>query len=271
MLGFLKRRRREQIRAQPFPKGLRSIVSRAAHLYRYLPDDDRTELEGDVLVFLAEKRFEGAGGLVVTDEVRVTIAAQACLLLLHRDTDVYPELDTVLVYPHPYVTHVEHHEGPIVIEGSEERLGESWRAGLVVLAWDQVERDVRAHRSGHNVVLHEFAHQLDAEDGAVDGAPPLGSRARYRAWAEVLGAEYHELGERLHAGRPSDLDAYGVTSPPEFFAVVTEAFFERPGPLRARHRALYEALSSFYRLDPAALIDAAGEAPQGDERKLDKH
>lgn len=258
MLGFLKRRRREQLRARPLPEELRSVVSRAVHLYRWLAPEDRAELEGDVQVFLAEKRFEGAGGLAITGEIRATIAAQACLLLLHRDTDIYPGLDTVVVYPHPYVSHAEHREGAVVIEGPEERLGESWGTGLVVLAWDQVQRDVRARRSGHSVVLHEFAHQLDAEDGAVDGAPPLESRAQYRAWAHVLGDEYRALGERLHAGRPTDIDAYAATSPPEFFAVVTEAFFERPEALRARHPALYAELASFYRLDPAALVEGSG-------------
>ncbi len=253
VLGFLKSRHRAAVRARPFPEEWRAIVARAVHLYPRLPDEDRKELEGDVLVFLDEKRFEGAGGLAMTDEIRVTIAAQACILLLHRNTEVYPDLDTVLVYPEPYVVHASRRNGAVVVEGPEERLGESWQRGLVVLAWDQVERDVRRAKSGHNVVLHEFAHQLDAEDGTVDGAPPLGSGARYRQWAEVLGAEYKELEERLDAGRPTDIDPYAATSPSEFFAVVTEAFFERPEALAARHPALYAELAAFYRLDPAGL------------------
>jgi MtfA peptidase len=253
VLGFLKRRRHEALRAQPFPERFRRYVERAVHLYPRLTEEDRHELEGDVTIFLAEKRFEGAGGLTITDEIRVTIAAQACLLLLHRDTESYPDLETIVVYPHPYVSHAVHHEGPVVIEGLETRLGESWQRGLVVLAWDEVQRDVRSRRTGHNVVLHEFAHQLDAEDGAVDGAPPLESRAQYREWAHVLGEEFRALGERLHEGLRSDIDAYAATSPPEFFAVVTEAFFERPEVLRAKHPELYEELAAFYRLDPAAL------------------
>jgi MtfA peptidase len=254
VLGFLKRRRHEALRAQPFPDAFRPYVARAVHLYAQLTEEDRHELEGDVTIFLAEKRFEGAGGLAITDEIRVTIAAQACLLLLHRDTEIYPELETIVVYPHPYVSHAVHREGPVVIEGPETRLGESWQRGLVVLAWDEILRDVRSRRTGHNVVLHEFAHQLDAEDGAVDGAPPLESRARYREWAHVLGEEFRALGERLHEGLRSDIDAYAATSPPEFFAVVTEAFFERPEVLRAKHPQLYEELVAFYRLDPAAYV-----------------
>jgi Mlc titration factor MtfA (ptsG expression regulator) len=139
----------------------------------------------------------------------------------------------------------------VVVESDEVRLGESWSRGTIVLAWDHVQRGASL-LDGHNVVLHEFAHQLDAEDGSVDGAPELGSRAHYRAWAQVLGAEYKELSDRVHAGRRSDIDAYGATSPPEFFAVVTELFFEQPTKLRARHPELYEELRSFYNQDPGA-------------------
>ncbi len=236
----------------PFPAEWTEIVERNVPLARSLPEADRRELERLVRLFLAEKSFEGAGGFSVTDEVRVTIAAHACLLLLHRDTDVYPELETIIVYPSTYVAPTTRHEGPVVIEEESARLGESWERGMVVLAWDSVESSARQAGDGHNVVLHEFAHQLDQEDGTMDGAPDLGTRARYTAWARVLGDEYEELVARVHAGRGSDLDAYGATSPPEFFAVVTEMFFEKPLRLRARHPELYEALADFYQQDPAS-------------------
>jgi Mlc titration factor MtfA (ptsG expression regulator) len=254
VLGFLKRHRRETVRARPFPPEHVPFVARSVHLYSVLPAADRLELEGLIQVFLDEKQFEGADGLEITDEIRVTIAAQACLLLLHRDTDVYPELETVLVYPHTFVARVTHRDGPVVIEGPEARVGESWQRGLVIVAWDEVLRDARGPRPAHNVVVHEFAHQLDAEDGDVTGAPKLDSRARYVEWAHVLGDEYRALGERLAAGRVTDIDAYGATSPAEFFAVVSEQFFERPRALRQTHPALYDELVSFYRLDPAALL-----------------
>lgn len=190
----------------------------------------------------------------MTDEIRLTIAAEACLLLLHGDGTVYPDLDSIVVYPHPFVVEANHRDGPVVVTGREVRLGESWTRGLVILAWDEVERDVRAHHSGRNVVVHEFAHQLDAADGAVDGAPRLGSASRYAAWAHVFGEAYQALGERLRRGLPSDIDAYGATSPAEFFAVVSEAFFERGDVLRNRHPALYAELAAFYRIDPATLL-----------------
>ncbi len=252
MFDFWKKRRRAELRAAPFPDALRAHVLANVPYVRTLSDDDRRELEALVQVFLAEKTFEGCGGLTITDEIRVTIAAQACLLLLHRETDMYPELASIVVYPHAYRATRQHRDGLVTIESEEARLGESWSLGTIVLAWDHVQRGARSSGDGHNVVLHEFAHQLDAEDGSVDGAPDLGSRARYVAWAKVLGTEFEELSSRIHAGRASDIDAYGATSPPEFFAVVTEMFFEVPVELKRRHPALYEELRAFYQQDPAA-------------------
>lgn len=255
MFDFWKKRRRRELQAVPFPEAHRVIMLRNVPYLRELGDDDRSELEGLVKIFLAEKSFEGAGGLEMTDEIRVTIAAQACLLLLHRETDLYPELDSIVVYPRAYRAPTQRRDGLIVIEENQVRLGESWSLGTIVLAWDHVLRGASSPHDGHNVVLHEFAHQLDAEGGDVDGAPDLGARARYVDWAKVLGAEFEELSNRVHAGRPSDIDAYGATSPPEFFAVVTEMFFEQGVKLRRRHPELYEELRDFYKQDPAAAGD----------------
>ena len=250
MFDFLKRRRRDALRAEPFPAAWREILDRDVAYVAKLGEAERAELEGLVQIFLAEKNIEGCGGLALTDEIRVTIAAQACLLLLHRETDLYPDLETVLVYPHAYRAKSTKRDGRVVIESEDARLGESWTRGVVVLAWDHVSASA-GHVGGDNVVLHEFAHQLDAEDGSMDGAPDLGSRARFVSWARVLGEEFAELSTRLHAGRASDIDAYGATSPPEFFAVVTEMFFEKPQQLRKRHPELYAELAAFYRQDPA--------------------
>ena len=246
-----RRRRRERLRAGPFPADWEAILRRNVPLYGRLDEDDREELRGDILVFLAEKRFEGCGGLVLTDEIRVTIAAQACLLLLHRETDDYPRLVTILVYPHAYVAHSRQSiGGGVVLEGEVARLGEAWRDGVVVLAWDDVLAGAADIHDGHNVVLHEFAHQLDQEDGDADGAPILERRSRYVAWARVLGAEYEQLRRDAAHGRRSVLDDYGATNPAEFFAVATECFFEKPLQLRKRHPALFEELRDFYRFDP---------------------
>jgi Mlc titration factor MtfA (ptsG expression regulator) len=251
MFGFFKRRRRERLRAAPFPEPWLEIIDKNVPLCKRLTEADRRELYGHVQVFLAEKYFEGCGGLGLTDEIKVTIAAQACLLLLHRDTDYYPRLITILVYPTAYLADTVQHLGAgTVLEGQEVRLGEAWKSGVVVLSWDDVRDDSLDIRDGRNLVLHEFAHQLDMEDGAADGTPLL-DRRQHRAWAEVLGDEYERLRRDCVLGRSTVLDKYGATDPAEFFAVATECFFETPARLKRRHPELYEQLKSFYRQDPA--------------------
>jgi len=210
-------------------------------------------LQGHIQVFLAEKRFEGAAGLVITDEIRVTIAAQACMLLLHRDTDYYPGLSSIIVYPHEYVTrHTERSPGGFVQEGTQARLGESSTRGAVVLSWDHVRAGASDVDDCRNVVFHEFAHQLDAEGGRVDGVPLLPQRSSYIAWARILGAEYEKLRKHTARGHRALLDRYGATSPAEFFAVATECFFQSPAQMRDEHPELYEELKAYYRQDPAA-------------------
>jgi MtfA peptidase len=252
MFDFFKSRRRATLRKQPFPEAWRAVIAANRSYISRLPAEDRTELEGHVQVFLAEKTFEGCGGLEITDEIRVTIAAQACLLLLHRETDYFPDVEAILVYPHPYVAETsESLGGGAAITNEQARLGQS-ASGVVVLAWDAVRRGATDAHDGHNVTLHEFAHQLDQEDGAADGAPVLGKRAMYTAWARVFGEEFAHLVEDVDKHRKSDIDTYGATSPAEFFAVITEVFFAKPGPFKRRHPELYEQLALFYRQDPAA-------------------
>jgi hypothetical protein len=250
-----KESKRRRLRRREFPKEWRSIVERNVPFYHRLPLEDREELLGHIQVFLAEKHFEGVDGLEITDEIRVTIAAHACLLLLHREADYYPRLVSIIVYPHAYIgEHYEHDENGIVTEGPEARLGESWQRGAVVLSWEDVLAAERGAEDCRNVVLHEFAHQLDSEDGAVEGAPALPQGSMYSDWARVLGREYERLRREAERGQKTLLDEYGATSPAEFFAVATECFFTRPTPLRARHPELYEELRLYYRQDPAKLF-----------------
>jgi Mlc titration factor MtfA (ptsG expression regulator) len=263
VLVLFKHKRREKLRARPLSAEQRATVRRNVAFVSALSAEDQRELEGHVQVFLAEKTFEGCGGLAMTDEIKLTIAAQACVLLLHRETDYYPGLESILVYPNAYVVkNTRQKLGNVVVEGDEVRLGESWVRGAVVLAWDAVKRGASNCHDGHNVVLHEFSHQLDAEDGAMNGAPDLGKRSLYSAWAHALGAEYEELLERVAAHQPSDIDAYGAISPAEFFAVVTEAFFETGAQLERRHPELYEVLRAFYRQDPAGAQVSDRRAPE---------
>src|SRR5882724_9223566 len=201
---FLKRRRRDRLRAGSFPAAWKSILNRNLPIFRRLPSSDQSELLGHVQVLLAEKHFEGCGGLELTDEIRVTIAAQACLLLLHRETDYYPELTSILVYPSAYIAHEARHlDGNIWDEGGEPRLGQTARwLGSLVLAWDDVKRGAAHPSDGRNLVLHEFAHQVDYEDFRTDGAPALTTRAEYLAWARVMSKEFAALQSADEAGTP---------------------------------------------------------------------
>jgi hypothetical protein len=262
MFGIRARRRRK-LRARPLPPEWWRVIDRNVPYVRGLSEGDRRELAGIVQVLLNEKRFEGCGGLEMTDEIRVTIAAQAAVLLLHRATDYYPTLKSILVYPSRYVATLRRVQPDgTVVEGEHARLGESWERGALVLSWTDVLRGAGAPGDGHNVVFHEFAHQIDGESGAMEGAPALGAPARYREWARVLGGEYEDLLGAVHRGHGSLIDGYGATSPAEFFAVVTELFFERPVAMRARYPELYAEFRAFYRQDPAAVAGADGAAPR---------
>jgi len=252
MFDFFKNRRREALRTQPLSLEERAVLDKNIPYLARLSPEDRAELETLVRIFVAEKSFEGCGGLELTDEMKITIAGQACLLLLHRETDIYPNVDAILVYPSAYRVPTEEHDGMVVVQEDQARLGESWQRGLVVLAWDHVLSGAAQPHDGQNVVLHEFAHQLDGESGLMNGTPELGARARYTSWAHVLGSEFEQLSQRLHAGRSSDIDPYGATNPAEFFAVLTEMFFEKPHALERRHAELYAELAEFYKQDPAS-------------------
>jgi Mlc titration factor MtfA (ptsG expression regulator) len=261
----LKQKRRQRIRNLPFPEKWQEILEKNIVYYHHLNSADQAELRGHMQIFLNEKKFEGFDGLEITEEIKVTIAAQACILLLHRDTDYYPILHTILVYPHPFYSHIKQNlPGGIVAEGEQGRLGESWYRGPVVLSWDDVRRSAHDHNDGHNVVFHEFAHQLDSESGANDGAPLLPMRSSYIAWARVLSEEYQDLLDHIKKHNKSDIDAYGATNPAEFFAVITEYFFEKPIQLQKRHPELYEQFKNFYKLDTAAMI------PTSENKNIEK-
>ena len=246
--------RRLKLRSTPFPPEWRAILHRRFPLLDCLTLADQQELAGHIQVFLAEKQFEGCDGLVITDEIRVVIAAQACLLLLHRETDYYPDFKSILVFPSTYYSRVTEEDE----EQKRALAGQSWLRGPVILAWDSVLGGVSNPSDGHNVVFHEFAHKLDEEDGLADGVPPLCSKcapperlSRYRSWAQILSKEYEELCRASENGQKSLLDEYGATNPAEFFAVATECFFEKPRPLRQKYPQLYDELKRFYQQDPA--------------------
>ncbi len=253
MFGF-KKRRRQRLAARQFPDEWLAIIDKNVPFYRLLPEADRQELQRHVLIFLAEKRFEGCGGLQITGEIKVTIAAQACILLLHRQTDYYPGLPSILVYPHAYVAHgVQEFIAGQPVEGPDIRLGESWHHGSVVLSWDDVRRGAADIHDGHNVVFHEFAHQLDSSGAKGDSTPVLKDYSSFAAWARVLQRDFEKLRRDISRDIPTLLDEYGAEDPAEFFAVATEYFFEKAVELEQLHPKLYEQLKRFYQQDPARL------------------
>ncbi|MHB8707784.1 MAG: M90 family metallopeptidase [Desulfuromonadales bacterium] len=250
MLRYWSRRK---LSRQPFPGAWRQILDRTVPISRALPRQMQPVLEKHVQVFLGEKRFEGCGGLDVTDEMRVTIAGYACLLLLHDPAGYYPRLGTVVLYPESFAAPVRDtdHLG-IVTETVEERLGESWEEGAVVLAWDSIQEILRGASGDCNVVIHEFAHQIDAQRGLTAGRPLLTRAGGCHNWAGLLDTEQRRQRTAFRRGRPSVLDPYAFTSPEELFAVATETLFMRPVRLKSNHPELHAELQAVYGLDPAS-------------------
>lgn len=250
-----KARRRERILREPFPNDWEPIVRRTVRFYSQWADDLRRRLRECVQIFVAEKQFVGCAGVEITDEIKVTVAAGACLLLLGLpDLDVFPRLREVIVYPHDWTDSIE----AIGPDGRpyqihHTRVGEAWRRGPVVLAWDSVQRSVAAPCDGYNVVYHEFAHVIDLQGGMADGIPPLGSRDEAENWTDVFFREFDDFVHASRAGRLTFIDPYGASHPAEFFAVATEHFFEQSRQLKLNHPALYDLLAGFYQQDPAGV------------------
>jgi Mlc titration factor MtfA (ptsG expression regulator) len=252
MISYFRRRRRRALMARPFPTAWRAYVDKNVSAFARLDAARQAALLGHAQVLLVEKNWEGCGGLALTDEIRVTIAAQAARLLLGRPGDYFPTVRSILVYPSTVVERRESHRGGGIWEEDDQHSAglATGRLGAIVIAWDAARHGARRPSDGHDVVLHEFAHELDYQDGHFDGAPPLASAAEYRAWSEALRPEFEKLQAAVEAGEQTVLDAYGATDPAEFFAVLTETFFEKPRELLERHPALYERLRQFYVQDP---------------------
>jgi MtfA peptidase len=237
---------RQALMETPLPPHWRRILVEDVRLYNRVPEELREKLDGYIQVFLAEKRFEGCSALEITDDIRVTVAALACMIIMGHNRGIYPKLETILVYPGAYVGRDKKRlEGGTVVEG-DVRAGESWTRGPVILAWDEAQAEARGEDIGHNVIVHEFAHQLDQEDGFADGQPAEADEDA--EWHEVLAEEFADAGESYEE---EPLDEYGQESMAEAFAVASEAFFEVPGELLERHPRLYEKLRKYYGLDPA--------------------
>jgi Mlc titration factor MtfA (ptsG expression regulator) len=249
--------KRKRIRTAPFPDAWLEYLETNVPHYGCLSADDQEALRGDLRVFMAEKYWEGCGGLVLTDEIRVTISAQACLLTLRLPDKCYPNVRSILVYPAAYAARTRTvGPGGVVTEGASMRLGEVWQGGPMVLSWQDVKAGALNPRDGRNVVFHEFAHKLDMLDGTADGYPRLYDDAAYVRWHAVMLEEWERLQGQVEDSSDSILDPYGATDAAELFAVATEAFFEKPQQMRRRHADLYSVLKEYFRQDPAERLDS---------------
>ena len=241
---------------QPFPALWEKWLWEKWRTYRLMPESARQGIRERTLVLIAEKRFEACGGLKeITDEMRVLVSAQASLLILVPGSrNFFPSLKSILIYPVAFRDQARRHFGRSDFDQEQDRgtlLGESWISGSVILSWDNVKRGAAGDPDGINVVLHEFAHQLDESDGSPDGAPELDAMEDYQRWAGVFQRRFDEMASALERGREPLLDEYGATDAAEFFAVATETFFSSPLRLKREMRDLYEELQRYYAVDPA--------------------
>ncbi len=251
-----------RVLARPIPPEYLAILRQNIPVYQFMPAELQAQLHRLVQQFLHQKKFVGCEGVEIDDEMRVTIAGQACLLLLNRPSRVFPALHTILVYPTAFIVpRTEYAPGGVVMHTRQDLLGESWEDGRVVLSWDHVLRGARDWTDGHNVVLHEFAHQLDSESGHTNGAPFLGDPASYRNWSDVLARAFADLQFDANYQQASVLDHYGANSPAEFFAVATETFFEKPQQMAEQHGELFAEFLKYYRVDPRDWLPPPAPAP----------
>jgi len=255
LIKYKRKRLHEKLKAAEFDPAWVNIMQKNMGLYHKLPVPLKLKLHGLINVFLHEKNFSGFNDLEITDEIKVTIAAQACLLMLNRDQALYPTLYNIFVYPAAFKSVQTVSDGVIHTEQEVVRLGESWQRGHIVLSWQDSKQGGLNDKDGHNVIYHEFAHQLDNDDGAIDGTPVLDSAENYTSWIKVFEHEFGHLRERVAANKKTLIDSYGAESEGEFFAVVTELFFEQPKQFEKKHPELYKELAGFYRLNPAEWLN----------------
>lgn len=248
--NWQRKRRRAARLAAPMPDAWVSLLNDNIPINQRFPNELREQWYGLIRIFVAEKAYQGCAGQVIDDEVMVTIAGQACLLILNRNTGIYPWLNSILVYPAAYLDPIS----------GQSRLGESWTRGKVVLSWHHTVKGGCIPNDAQNVAIHEFAHQLDQEDGSADGLPvnhlPGNSTEQRKgfiaSWATICEREYSGLHRHIRRGKKTLLDPYGATNPAEFFSVATETFFEKPQQMARKHPELFQHLLDIYCVDPRA-------------------
>ena len=259
MYNWFRERRRKKLTMTPFPSSWEEILRNNVAHYCMLDDSECAKLHALIQVFVAEKYWEGAGGLEIDDEIRITISAQACLLILNLPHNYYKNVQSIIVYPSTVVPPKRKQgffENVMAPENVEQPiLGQAFIKGPVIIIWDAALHGGRHPELGHNVIYHEFAHKLDMLDGAADGTPPLRDRSEYKEWITVCTHEFFRLKHDAAKGKKSFLSSYGATNEAEFFAVATEQFFDKPRLLINQSPDLYRVLQEYYRQDPLERVN----------------
>ncbi len=248
MFNWLRRIKRRRVADRPFPAEWHDILARHARFLTSLRGEQQAKVRRSIQILVAEKNWEGCGGLKITDEHRVTIAAQIARMTVHFEAEFFDSVLSILIYPSAYMARSQTQlSGGIVVEGNSGRLGEAWHRGPVILSWNEVLDNVRNPYPQRNVVIHEFAHQLDMQNGSyADGIPTVESLECAQRWSRVMPAAFDDLAHKCELGIPTVLDCYGATNPAEFFAVASESYFERPAELEDDWPAVFELLDDFY-------------------------
>ena len=252
MFGWFRKRRRQRLSTQPFPAAWHDIVDSNARFVYALSPVLQQKIARAIQIIVAEKNWEGCGGLLMTDEQRVTIAAHMARMTVHYEADYFDDVLSILVYPAAYQAQSQKQiAGGVIVEGSDGRLGEAWHRGPVILSWADVLDNVRDPYPRRNVIIHEFAHQLDMRNGGqADGIPTIEAAVAARRWSQIIPASFEELQYRCRHHLPSLLDCYGATSPAEFFAVASESYFEQPVEFESEWPVVFELFDDFYRNRP---------------------
>lgn len=234
----------------PFSMEFQRILEEEIRPFGFLSEEEKTILIRKVKYFLHTKNISGVGDFVVTDRMKLIVAAEACLLILRVSPRVYPGLTNIFLMEDTYLLRdnpVDPRTGRPV---DSPKLGEAWKRGPIVLSWKAIEKDLRTSGGTSHLIAHEFSHNLDQQDGSFDGTPRLGSPEKFQRWAGVMGREFLTLRKRLRSARTSDIDAYGATNEAEFFAVLTEYYVRRPRRLKKFHPEIYQAFDQFFKINP---------------------
>lgn len=249
MFNWFKNRRRKKILAQPWPEPWSLYLNRNVRLSWRLSDSELEKLKKCIRIFDAEKNWEGCEGLELTEEMRITIAAQACLMLLGTEDFYFDNVRTILVFPQSFRRQKSH---GLLHGASEHRSGEAWQGGPIVLSWKDALQGGRNQDDGSNVVIHEFAHALDGLDGDMGGSLMFPDDETTEQWEDVVNREFRNLVTARDQGMRTLLNHYGATNRAEFFAVAAETFFEQPVDLKSEHPELFGLLRRYFHVNPSS-------------------